>query len=383
MNIYTSRLRWKYFLLIVAVLIGVSSLWYTNKLVKRLADEERKKVELWADATTQIVNTEIKGKYLEFVFKVIEYNTTVPVIVVDSSDNILFYNNLDSVKVENNKKYIQRKLARMKQANPPIVIKISDDFSEYLYYDKSTLLTSLTYYPYVQLAVILLFILTSYFAFSSSRKAEQNQVWVGLSKETAHQLGTPISSLLAWMEMIKTRPGDKNILKELEKDINRLEKITERFSKIGSKPVLKKQDVRPVIENVVNYLKTRSSKKVKFNIQLPSEELSAPLNAPLFEWVIENVCKNAIDAIDGNGEITISLTDHTQVLYMDIVDSGKGISKSKFKTIFKPGYTTKERGWGLGLSLTKRIIEEYHLGKIFVHNSEIGKGTQVRIVLKK
>lgn len=383
MNIYTQKLRWKYFLLIVAVFIGVSSLWYTNKLVKRLADEERKKVELWADATTQIVNTEIQGKYLEFVFKVIEYNTTVPVIVVDSVDNILFYNNLDSVKVEKNKKYIKRKLTRMKQANPPIIIKISDDFSEYLYYDKSILLTNLTYYPYVQLGVILLFILTSYFAFSSSRKAEQNQVWVGLSKETAHQLGTPISSLLAWLEMMKSKSGEKNLINELEKDINRLEKITERFSKIGSKPILKRQEVQPVIKTVINYLKTRSSEKVKFIISLPVEELVAPLNAPLFEWVIENVCKNAIDAIEGNGKITITLTDHIQVLYIDISDSGKGIPKSKFKTIFKPGYTTKERGWGLGLSLTKRIIEEYHEGKIFVHSSEIGKGTQVRIVLKK
>ncbi len=383
MNIYTRRLRWKYFLLSVAVLIGVSSLWYTNKLVKRLSDEERKKVELWADATTQIVNTEIQGKYLEFVFKVIEYNTTVPVIVVDSSDNILFYNNLDSVKVKKNKKYIKRKLARMKQANPPIIIKISDDFSEYLYYDKSTLLTSLTYYPYVQLGVILLFILTSYFAFSSSRKAEQNQVWVGLSKETAHQLGTPISSLLAWLEMMKSKSDEKDLINELEKDINRLEKITERFSKIGSKPILKKQEVQPVITAVINYLKTRTSDKVRFNTRLPSEELVAPLNAPLFEWVIENVCKNAIDAIEGNGEITLTLTDHIQVLYIDISDTGKGIPKSKFKTIFKPGFTTKERGWGLGLSLTKRIIEEYHEGKIFVHSSDIGKGTQVRIVLKK
>ena len=382
MNIYSRRLRWKYFLFITAIIIGVSSLLYTNKLVKKLAIEERKKVELWAKATNLIVQTDITGEYLDFLLNVIQYNATVPVIVVDTNDNILFHKNLDTLKIQN-EKYIKRKLEKMKQENEPIEIIISEEFREYLYYDRSTILTKLIIYPYVQLGVILLFILVSYFAFSSSRKAEQNQVWVGLSKETAHQLGTPISSLLAWLEMMKLKIDNKEILDEFEKDIKRLEVITERFSKIGSKPRLKKENIQQIITNVINYLKTRSSDKITFKINFPEDEIFVSLNPSLFEWVIENVCKNAIDAIDGSGIIEISINDHTQVVYIDISDSGKGIPKSKYKTIFKPGFTTKEHGWGLGLSLTNRIVEEYHGGKIFVHESEIGKGTKIRIVLKK
>lgn len=382
MNIYSRRLRWKYFLFITAIIIGVASLLYTNKLVRKLASEERKKVELWAKATNLIVKTDISGEYLDFLLNVIQYNATVPVIVVDTNDNILFHKNLDTLKIQN-EKYIKRKLEKMKQENEPIEIIISEEFREYLYYDRSTILTKLIIYPYVQLAIILLFILVSYFAFSSSRKAEQNQVWVGLSKETAHQLGTPISSLLAWLEMLKLKIENKEILEEFEKDIKRLEVITERFSKIGSKPKLKKQNIIYIINNVVNYLKTRSSNKIIFKLGFPEDEILVSLNSSLFEWVIENVCKNAIDAIEGSGTIEISIADHTQVVYIDITDSGKGIPKSKYKTIFKPGFTTKEHGWGLGLSLTNRIIEEYHGGKIFVHESELGKGTKIRIVLKK
>ncbi|MBN2350888.1 MAG: HAMP domain-containing histidine kinase [Bacteroidales bacterium] len=381
-NIYSRRLRWKYFLFITAIIIGVASLLYTNKLVRKLASEERKKVELWAKATNLIVKTDISGEYLDFLLNVIQYNATVPVIVVDTNDNILFHKNLDTLKIQN-EKYIKRKLEKMKQENEPIEIIISEEFREYLYYDRSTILTKLIIYPYVQLAIILLFILVSYFAFSSSRKAEQNQVWVGLSKETAHQLGTPISSLLAWLEMLKLKIENKEILEEFEKDIKRLEVITERFSKIGSKPKLKKQNIIYIINNVVNYLKTRSSNKIIFKLGFPEDEILVSLNSSLFEWVIENVCKNAIDAIEGSGTIEISIADHTQVVYIDITDSGKGIPKSKYKTIFKPGFTTKEHGWGLGLSLTNRIIEEYHGGKIFVHESELGKGTKIRIVLKK
>jgi len=357
---------------------------YTNNLVKKLAVEERKKAELWVKATNLIAspNMDISSEYLDFLLTVIQYNSTVPVIVTDSLDNLMFHKNLDPSKVEN-ENYIQRKLRKMKQQNEPIEIIISDDFTEYLYYGNSTMLTKLIIYPYVQLGVILLFILVSYFAFSTSRKAEQNQVWVGLSKETAHQLGTPISSLLAWLEIIKIKIEDKKLVNELEKDVRRLEKITERFSKIGSRPKLQRENIQLIITNAINYLRTRSSDKVKFNLNLPADEISLPVNAALFEWVIENVCKNAIDAVDGSGDITVSLEDHTQVVFIDIIDSGKGISKSKFKTIFKPGYTTKERGWGLGLTLTKRIIEQYHDGRIFVHESEPGKGTKLRIVLKK
>ena len=382
MNIYEKKLRWKFLLFVSAVIIGLSSLWYTSKLVKKLADEERKKVELWAEAQLQIINADLSDQNLDFYVKVLQNNETVPVIVVDTSDNIIFKRNLNSKKIDS-PVYIKRKLAQMKEFTAPIEIVISNEEKQYLYYSKSIILKKLTYYPYVQLGVILLFIMVSYFAFSYSRKAEQNQVWVGLSKETAHQLGTPISSLLAWLEMMKLKTANKDMLAELDKDIKRLEKITERFSKIGSRPLLKKENIQNIITTAINYLKSRSSDKIAFNINMPSEELILPLNSSLFEWVIENICKNAIDAVNGSGEIELSITDHTQVIYIDVSDSGKGISKSKYKTIFKPGYTTKERGWGLGLSLTKRIIEEYHDGKIFIHESEIGKGTVVRIVLKK
>jgi len=382
LNIYEKKLRWKFLLFVSAVIIGLSSLWYTSKLVKKLADEERKKVELWAEAQLQIINADLSDQNLDFYVKVLQNNETVPVIVVDTSDNIIFKRNLNSKKIDS-PVYIKRKLAQMKEFTAPIEIVISNEEKQYLYYSKSIILKKLTYYPYVQLGVILLFIMVSYFAFSYSRKAEQNQVWVGLSKETAHQLGTPISSLLAWLEMMKLKTANKDMLAELDKDIKRLEKITERFSKIGSRPLLKKENIQNIITTAINYLKSRSSDKIAFNINMPSEDLILPLNSSLFEWVIENVCKNAIDAVNGSGEIELSITDHIQVIYIDVSDSGKGISKSKYKTIFKPGYTTKERGWGLGLSLTKRIIEEYHDGKIFIHESEIGKGTVVRIVLKK
>jgi signal transduction histidine kinase len=241
----------------------------------------------------------------------------------------------------------------------------------------------LIYYPYIQLGVVLLFILVAYLAFRTSRKFEQNQVWVGMLKETAHQLSTPISSLMAWLEMMKIRNGDKEMLVELEKDIKRLEKITERFSKIGSKPVLLKENIIAVIDTAVNYIKARTSDKIKFSLRMPSGDITVPLNTALFEWVIENLCKNAIDALHGEGEIEIAVSDFTQVIYVDIRDTGKGIPKSMFQAIFRPGFTTKKKGWGLGLSLAKRIVEEYHDGKIFVHQSEMNKGSVIRIVLKK
>ena len=382
MNIYTRKLRWKFLLFVTAISIGVSSLLYTNNLVRKLAVEERKRAELLFEAQRKIINAEMADPNLDFYGKVIENNETVPVIVVDSLDNIVFMRNMDPIKMDN-PRYVSKKLKQLKEASDPITINVSPTERQYLYYSKSTILTKLTVYPFVQLGIILLFILVAYFAFSSSRNAEQNQVWVGLSKETAHQLGTPISSLMAWLEMMKMKSSDPDLLTELEKDVKRLEKITERFSKIGSKPILKKENLISVISSAVTYLKTRSSGSVKFNVHLSSEELFVPINASLFEWVIENICKNAIDATNGQGEVEIFISDHNQVVYVDVSDTGKGISKGLFKTIFKPGYTTKERGWGLGLSLAKRIVEEYHDGRIFVHQSEIGKGTVIRIVLKK
>lgn len=382
MNIYSKKQRWKLFLLLIAILIGVGSLYYTNELVKKLAAEEKKKVELWAEATKLLVDENTSEFNYGFLLKVLENNETVPVIVTDSNDRILFSRNLDTTKVKN-QKYLLNRLSEMKKENEPIKYTLPGNIVQYLYYDKSTLLKKLIYYPYIQLAVILLFIVVSYLAFSASRKAEQNKVWVGLSKETAHQLGTPTSSLMAWVEILKSKDVDQETINELEKDVQRLNKITERFSKIGSKPKLVKVDVIKVLNNAVEYIKSRSSDKIVFKQNFSDNEILVPLNVELFEWVIESLCKNAIDAMEGEGTMEITVTDNTQVLYIDIADTGKGIPKTKFKTIFKPGYTTKDRGWGLGLSLTERIIEMYHDGKIFVNMSEVGKGTIFRVVLKK
>ena len=382
MNVYKRKIRWKFFLLLAAIFIGLGSLLYTNNLVKKLAKEERKKMELWAKATSLVPKKDITGESLDFLFSVIQDNETVPVILVDKDTNILMHRNLDSLKL-NNPKYLEKKLRSMIDENAPIEIAYMPNRKQYLYYNRSIILNKLTYYPLIQLGVILLFILVAYFAFSASRKAEQNQVWLGLSKETAHQLGTPISSLMAWLEIMKDQNTDQVMVEELDKDILRLNKITERFSKIGSQPVLTKNDLIKVIENTVAYLKSRSSDKVHFSLESDKKEFILPFNPPLFEWVIENICKNSMDAIEGDGEIKIRISENNQLAYIDILDNGKGIPKSQFATIFKPGYTTKERGWGLGLSLTKRIVEEYHKGKIFVAGSEIGKGTTIRVILKK
>ncbi len=382
LNIYRQKQRWKLLLFITAVVIGLASLRYTNQLVKKMSKEERRKAEILAEALTQIVSADSDDDNLNFYTRVIEDNETVPVIVVDSLNQVLFTRNLDSAKLQN-PRYVKRKLRQMKDNSAPIVISLTPSEKQYLYFSQSIILTQLAYYPYIQFFIIFLFILVAYFAFNTSMKSEQNLVWVGLSKETAHQLGTPISSLMAWLEMMKIRKGDGEMLAELEKDVNRLEKITERFSKIGSKPALVKDNVTTVIMTAVNYLRSRSSGKIQINLNLPAYELVVPLNATLFEWVIENLCKNAIDALNGQGQIEIALTDYTQVIYIDIRDTGKGIPKSMFKTIFKPGFTTKNKGWGLGLSLAKRIVEEYHDGKIFVHQSELNKGSVIRIVLKK
>lgn len=383
MNIYSKKQQWKLLLLIIAVIIGVSSMWYTNKLVKKLSYEERKKVNLWAQGMKQLADIDNPDADVSFIFEVIRNNETVPVILVDENDSIISARPADLLK-PNDLEYNKRLLEKMKKEHEPIEIILSKGHKNYIYYKDSILLNQLFYYPFIQLGVIFLFILVSYFAFSASRKAEQNQVWVGMSKETAHQLGTPISSLMAWVELLKMKNIDKQLLTEVDKDVKRLETITERFSKIGSTPALSKANITDVLNNSISYIKTRSSDKVVFNLNFSSsDEIFVPVNISLFEWVIENLCKNAIDAMNGSGTINISITDHTQVVYIDIKDTGKGIPKSKYKTIFQPGYTTKQRGWGLGLSLTERIIEFYHSGKIFVKSSEINNGTTFRIALKK
>jgi signal transduction histidine kinase len=381
LNIYNKKLWWKIALLLIAIIIGVSSLFYTNTLVKKLQTEEHKKVELWAEATKQLATADFSEKDYSFLLTVIQNNRTVPVIWAEGSDQIISSRNLDSLKALDTA-YVKKELRIMKQQKVPITIELGGGVKQYIYYRDSDLLIQLTYYPYIQMGVIILFIVIAYLAFSSSRKAEQNRVWVGLSKETAHQLGTPTSSLMAWMELLKEKDLDPILLNELEKDIKRLEKIADRFSKVGSKPILKKVDLNTIIKSSVEYSKLRSSEKIVFDLVLNKEPVYVLVSPSLFEWVIENVIKNAIDAMDGTGRITVSIKKNPKFVYLDITDTGRGIPKSKFKTIFKPGYTTKERGWGLGLSLAKRIIEDYHQGKIAVLSSEIGKGTSFRISLK-
>ncbi|MFZ7116147.1 MAG: sensor histidine kinase [Bacteroidota bacterium] len=380
-NIYTQKQRWKLLLLLAALMIGTASLWYTNRLVNKLAVEERKKIELWAEATRRLADVSELNTDINFLSNVISNNNTIPVIWADDKFNPISSRNLDSLQ-SLNEEYLKKQIVEMRAGHEPIEIHIGT-IKQYILYRDSELLIRLRYYPYFQLAVIALFLLVSYLAFSNSRKAEQNQVWVGMAKETAHQLGTPLSSLVAWLEFLRLKGMSSDYTNEIEKDINRLQTITERFSKIGSAPSLTKVNIHEVLKHSVEYIQTRSSDKVIFDLKTPATEVWAPLNVPLFEWVIENILKNAIDAMSGNGKIDVNITNQHQFVYIDICDTGKGIPKSSYKTIFKPGFTTKSRGWGLGLSLSKRIIEEYHDGQIFVKNSEMNKGTTFRIVLKK
>lgn len=393
MDIYLRRRRGKILLLLIAIVIGLASLLYTNWLTGKMAAEERKKVELWAEATKQLTITEVLSdsipeltklntSYLNLLNLITTQNVTIPIIITDAAGNYNIDANINYN--ENNKdKIIRRELALMKSHASPIIYEYMPGKKLHLYYRESNLLRNLRYYPFIQLFVIIIFIIIAYFAFQATQKAEQNQVWVGMSKETAHQLGTPISSLMAWIELLKLQGVDENLISEFEKDTQRLEKITERFSKIGSRPELLKQDLSEVLESTLNYLRTRSSSKVQYETNLTEAKPVIPVNASLLSWVIENLCKNAMDAMNNEGKITISLIDKPDNVHVDITDTGKGVPKSQFKTIFQPGYSTKKRGWGLGLSLAKRIIENYHQGKIYIKWSEINKGTTFRIILNK
>jgi hypothetical protein len=384
LDFYYRKRRWKILLLLLAVVIGIGAFYYTNWLVKNMAREERKSVELWAGATQKLASADINSNQdITFLNDIIIRNTSIPIIITDSLFQIEDSRNI-SFSDENKEKVLLRELDKMKEDNEPITISISETQKKYLYYGDSVLLENLKYYPIVQFGVIFLFILVAYVAFNSSRNSEQNQVWVGMSKETAHQLGTPISSLMAWVELLKMQNIDEKLIQEFEKDTERLQKITERFSKIGSIPELVRTDVGEMIRSSVEYLKTRSSGKVKFILDFdPDKRYEAPLNSSLFSWVIENLCKNAIDAMNNSGTIQVSILEKADQLFIDVSDTGKGISKAYFKTVFQPGFTTKKRGWGLGLSLAKRIVENYHKGKIFLKQSEINKGTTFRIILNK
>jgi signal transduction histidine kinase len=381
LDIYSKKQRWKQILLLSAILIGVSSLWYTNRLVKRIENTERQKMEVWAEAVRIVTSAGLDSE-LAFPFSVIENNTHIPVILTDSAGIIINQNNLDSVKAEN-PKYIYRQLDHAREENDSIVINLGPDEYQLLFYRDSILLRQLKYFPYVQLGVIILFILVSYIAFSVSRKAEQNEVWTGMSKETAHQLGTPTSSLIGWMELLKQSNLDPSLIRDMEKDTSRLEKITDRFSKIGSRPAMADTDLTAVLRESVEYMKNRGPQTIEYLQDLPSKPIHTSLNETLFEWVIENLLKNATDAIQESGRVIVHAVEVDEGVIVDVEDNGKGIAKSRFRTIFKPGYTTKKRGWGLGLSLSKRIIETYHHGKIFVLSSDPNDSTIIRIILKK
>lgn len=382
MKIFRNKTLWKSLLLLLAVFIGVGSLIYTEYLVTKLKVEERKNVELWAEAI-RLISLPDTSQNVEFLSTIIETNNTVPVILTDESDSIISARNFNYHQPDD-LTFFRMQLAKIKTRNKPIQINLENGHFNLIYYKDSIILTMLIYYPYTQLGIIIFFIFVSYLAFRSSRKAEQNQVWVGMSKETAHQLGTPTSSLAGWIEILQNNYPDVTITGELARDVERLEKVTERFSRIGSKPSLTKENIVLLISHTVDYLKSRTSSKVKFiNDFGPEDEVFVPVNSALFEWVIENVSKNAIDAMEGSGEISIRIAETEKHALIDVSDTGKGIPKSAFKKIFNPGFTTKQRGWGLGLSLAKRIIEEYHNGKIFVRHSEVGKGSCIRILLNK
>lgn len=378
------KLIWKIVLLIFAVNIAIMSLLYTNQLVRKLAFEEQNRVNQWTTAIQRLVESEDED--VTFLMDVQRTSSNnIPIIMTDEEGNILNALNLDTARI-NDMAYLQEELREMKQENEPIVINYLEGKRNYVYHKNSTLLTQLKYYPYYQIGIISLFLLVSYLAFNASRRSEQNRVWVGLAKETAHQLGTPISSLIAWVDLFKEtdEKPTPEMLREMEKDIERLRLVSERFSKIGSTPVLEDQDIKKLVDRSVGYMSTRASNKVKFEVHADVlHNCFCRVNVQLFDWVLENITKNAIDAMEGQGEINIHLSETSKLIFIDISDTGKGIASSKTKDVFKPGFTTKKRGWGLGLSLAKRIIEEYHRGKIFVKESTPGKGTTFRITLRK
>lgn len=375
-NIYTSRSILRYIFIIFSIVIVVASIYVMNLLVERLSAEERARIELWADATRELIRTDNLDSDLSFVQKVIESNHTIPVVLADEDGNVLFARNIEDVDMD------KTVVADFDFKYEPIQVDFDDATKQYIYYNDSKLLWQLSFFPIVQIGVIVFFLLLMFFAFYTLQRAEQNKVWVGLSRETAHQLGTPISSLLAWNELLVMRYPADELLEEMQKDIKRLEAIADRFSKIGSKPELQQTLIDDVLQTTINYMALRVSNKVKFRYD-SNRTIAVRLNADLFSWVVENICKNAVDAMEGIGTISIAVAETSKTVIIDIADTGKGIAKSKRKAVFLPGYTTKSRGWGLGLSLAKRIVEKYHKGKIFIKKSEVGVGTTFRIVLNK
>ncbi len=373
-------------LTLVAVLIVSGTIFYSNYLSKKIAKEEKQKVEAWVEAQRTIMNATDQTS-LNLATKIATENDDIPIIETNEKDSITYnYLNLDSNLVKTDKNYLQNKLEEFKKLHPPIILVLYETpyVANKYYYGESNLQKEVRYYPIIQLFIVGLFIVITIIAQKSSYQNTQNQVWAGLAKETAHQLGTPVTSLEGWVEVLKETPGNENMASEIEKDVNRLKLISDRFGKIGSIPKLEEHNLVEQITSMIGYIRKRASGKVKFNFDSHGEtNIPAMISPPLFDWVIENLLKNGLDAMEGKGKISIKVKDEAASVVIDVSDTGKGISKNNIPKVFNAGFTTKKRGWGLGLTLTKRIVEQYHKGQIFVRSSEVGKGTTFRIVLKK
>lgn len=401
LNIYELRRYGIIGFLVVSVIVVAGFLYYSNLLVKDLSEQERARMQIWADATKEIINLnnsdnpeELQSVNIDFLLSIIEENRNIPVLLTDDEGNILNHRNFDlpepvdpsmpyTYLSEVNHLFLLKKLEILRNGPNVINIIITPTNCQHLYYEDSKLLKSLSFYPYIQVIVLLAFVLIVYYAVSSTKRAEQNKVWVGLSKETAHQLGTPISSLMAWMELLESMGVDKDVVTEMDKDVKRLSTIASRFSKIGSKPQMERENLNDVVKASVSYMRTRISSRITMTAHLSDSALEVSLSRPLMEWVLENLIKNAVDAMEGSGSITITTGSEKNKAFVEVADTGKGISSRNFDTVFHPGYTTKKRGWGLGLALARRIVAEYHSGKIFVKSSVPGQGTVFRIELPR
>jgi signal transduction histidine kinase len=381
---FKQYIGWKFVLASIAVLIIGTTIWFVSNLSRNIQEEERKKVATWVEANRELLRASSEAN-LNLAVDIVTNNTTIPLILTDETGKILDSRNLDSMRIMQDPRFLNNELQAFKKQHPPFIMEVDSKqkLYNYIYYGDSLILRQIRYYPYIQLIVVTLFIAIVLFALSSTNRATQNQVWVGLAKETAHQLGTPLSSMEAWLEILRDNEANATIVTELSKDVDRLKLITDRFSKIGSVPKLEEKDIVAQIENMTNYIRKRAPQKVILTVHSAEEELPAMFSPPLFDWVVENLLKNALDAMEGKGKIDITIENHPTFITIDVADTGKGIPKLSFEKVFKPGFSTKKRGWGLGLSLAKRIIEEYHRGRLYVKSSEINKGTTFRILLRK
>jgi signal transduction histidine kinase len=374
-------LNWKTYFIVIALFIVSATVYYTNLLAGKLAEDEKKKVEQYVEGL-KVLSQTTDPVASEYILKMTQQNDNIPIILTDEMDSVLDHKNIDSFNLNKHKNYLQDALRNFKQEHDSLTVDYGFGLQK-LYYGDSRLLTQLKYFPYVQLVIILLFLVVILMALTAANKSLQNQVWVGLSKETAHQLGTPLTSMEGWLELMSEDDNNREAVEEMRKDLGRLKLVADRFGKVGSDPELQEEDLVPRIRNMVEYMQKRAPSKVTINYTTNEEEIPVYINGPLFDWVLENLMRNALDAMDGKGKIDIEITNLPQAIKINVSDTGKGIPKHQIKKIFSPGFTTKKRGWGLGLSLAKRIIEKYHHGSLFVKSSEVGRGTTFRILLRR